>query len=713
MDVNRSIVNPTPTTKPSTSTNNSSFKKQQQQFNKENNNKKTKILSRQLSSVSIGAITTVNNTNNIKQKSVSTSSLTAAPLQSINGPVLNDVTRTTAGSATAAAVASSSSSSTSSMSHQLSSDSDDPETIKPSITDNNNGEPLTVCSNNSNSDDGVQCKVQRAQLLDQSNDIAVVDACVGRKANVKSARQRRPQLYNDFVNLICDSKATDDHNETKPPIVVTTEHCEGVDTKNGDGPNNDDDIKPLLFDYENEKKKPKSIVKSPSTKSFGANAEIIVQQTTSCFVDSEQRPVLHVQFMQHQNGIVHSMYPPIAAKATAECSSPASSVSSTSSSSGSSSSGDEEGSSIGQYSEAKPPDGGWGWVVVFASFIVNLIADGITFSFGVIYVEFLNYFNEGKAKTAWIGSLFMAMPLLSGPIASFLTDRYGCRKVTIVGSILASLGFMISSQAETMEMLFFTFGIVAGFGLSLCYVAAVVIVAYYFDKKRSLATGLSVCGSGIGTFIFAPLTQYLLETYGWRGTTLILAGLFLNMTVCGMLMRDLEWTTHRAKLKAKQRRKRSKLGISADSFSVSNSTNTGGTASNLQHGNGDGEDDGNNIEPVDPRLFSSLITLPTFMRNGEKVPVEVLELMATHRNIHQVLFQNYPGLAHSRSFSEPLSASRHSSGLSPEAMLSPTNPGHVRYEKSARNQQIRNEQAFVTWLRRDGANQKDVSALFK
>lgn len=49
-------------------------------------------------------------------------------------------------------------------------------------------------------------------------------------------------------------------------------------------------------------------------------------------------------------------------------------------------------------SEARPPDGGWGWVVVLASFIVNLIADGITFSFGVIFVEFLDYFGENRGK---------------------------------------------------------------------------------------------------------------------------------------------------------------------------------------------------------------------------------------------------------------------------------------------------------------------------
>lgn len=82
---------------------------------------------------------------------------------------------------------------------------------------------------------------------------------------------------------------------------------------------------------------------------------------------------------------------------------------------------------------------------------------------------------------------------------------------------MASAGFIASAFTNSVEMLCITFGVIAGFGLSLCYVAAVVIVAYYFDSKRSLATGLSVCGSGIGTFVFAPLTQILLVEYGWRG----------------------------------------------------------------------------------------------------------------------------------------------------------------------------------------------------
>lgn len=62
-------------------------------------------------------------------------------------------------------------------------------------------------------------------------------------------------------------------------------------------------------------------------------------------------------------------------------------------------------------------------------------------------------------------------------------------------------------------------------------------VTCYFEKKRSLATGIAVCGSGLGTFVFAPLTEYLIVEYGWRGAMLIIAGFVLNCAILGALFR--------------------------------------------------------------------------------------------------------------------------------------------------------------------------------
>ncbi|CAH2980077.1 unnamed protein product [Chilo suppressalis] len=187
------------------------------------------------------------------------------------------------------------------------------------------------------------------------------------------------------------------------------------------------------------------------------------------------------------------------------------------------------------------PDGGWGWVVVMSSFIISMIADGISFSFGLLYIEFLEEFQASKSTTAWIGSLFIAVPLLSGPVMSALVDRYGCRSMTILGGLISTLGFILASVSTTLEMMMITFGVIAGLGLGLVYVTAVVSIAYWFEKKRNLAVGLGACGTGVGTFVYAPMTQYFIEEYGWRGTILLLSGTLLNLCVCGCVMRDPEW----------------------------------------------------------------------------------------------------------------------------------------------------------------------------
>ena len=106
--------------------------------------------------------------------------------------------------------------------------------------------------------------------------------------------------------------------------------------------------------------------------------------------------------------------------------------------------------------------------------------------------------------------IMMMMIILLMMIFILGVVRYGCRAVTIWGSMLASLGFLAAAFSHHIALLYLFFGLVSGLGLSLCYVASIIIVAYYFETKRSFATGIAVCGSGIGTFLFAPFTQVMI-----------------------------------------------------------------------------------------------------------------------------------------------------------------------------------------------------------
>lgn len=185
-------------------------------------------------------------------------------------------------------------------------------------------------------------------------------------------------------------------------------------------------------------------------------------------------------------------------------------------------------------------DGGYGWVIVFASFIINVIVDGVCFSFGVFYIEFLDYYGESKSKTSWVGSVLNGMYLSMGPIVSALATKYGCRNVAIAGSILASCSFIASTFSPNVSTLIFLYGGLGGMGFGLMYLPAIVVVGFYFKKRRALASGMAVCGSGIGAFVLAPVSLVLITYFGWKGATWIISAIVLNGVVMAFLFRPLE-----------------------------------------------------------------------------------------------------------------------------------------------------------------------------
>ena len=60
------------------------------------------------------------------------------------------------------------------------------------------------------------------------------------------------------------------------------------------------------------------------------------------------------------------------------------------------------------------PEGGWGWMVTFGAFVINVIVDGIIYTFGLFFIELYQYYDESRSLTAWIGSVSVGMLLLSG-----------------------------------------------------------------------------------------------------------------------------------------------------------------------------------------------------------------------------------------------------------------------------------------------------------
>ncbi|KAI0237018.1 Monocarboxylate transporter 12 [Lamellibrachia satsuma] len=194
--------------------------------------------------------------------------------------------------------------------------------------------------------------------------------------------------------------------------------------------------------------------------------------------------------------------------------------------------------------DPRAPDGGWGWWVVFASFVQQALSIGVTYTFGVLLVDLLRYFDEKESTTAWIGSIQPCLLYFTGIVASPFIKKFGWRVVSITGSVLSAVGFATSALAPNVYTLYFTYGVLTGLGNGLMYVTSMVAVQHYFSRRRAMATGLAVAGSGVGTLFFGFVTPELLRVLHWRWTLVVEGGILLIGAVVGLLFRPLpELTT--------------------------------------------------------------------------------------------------------------------------------------------------------------------------
>ncbi|XP_017011040.1 monocarboxylate transporter 9 [Drosophila takahashii] len=188
----------------------------------------------------------------------------------------------------------------------------------------------------------------------------------------------------------------------------------------------------------------------------------------------------------------------------------------------------------------EPPDGGYGWFIVFGAFSVQFWVAGLVKSYGVLYVEIMETFPSSTATVAsWIPAILSALCLVLAPLSSALCQRFSCRAVVFVGGIFCAMGMILSYFATSLVHLLFTFGILTGIGGGLSTTPGIVIVSQYFDKHRALANGICVSGTAAGSFILPVLIKHLAENCGFHGTILILGGCMLHVCVSATLYRPI------------------------------------------------------------------------------------------------------------------------------------------------------------------------------
>jgi OFA family oxalate/formate antiporter-like MFS transporter len=163
-----------------------------------------------------------------------------------------------------------------------------------------------------------------------------------------------------------------------------------------------------------------------------------------------------------------------------------------------------------------------GWLVVVGAFAVTFVGFGSAYTFSAFIEPLQQDFAASRGSVSLVfslaGFLYFGLGIISGPLA----DRFGSRRLAVLGMVLTGLGLAVASVARNLTEVYAAYGLGVGLGVGCAYVPALGAVQRWFVERRGLASGLAVSGIGVGTLVMPPLASFLIQVVGWREAYLIL-----------------------------------------------------------------------------------------------------------------------------------------------------------------------------------------------
>lgn len=141
----------------------------------------------------------------------------------------------------------------------------------------------------------------------------------------------------------------------------------------------------------------------------------------------------------------------------------------------------------------------------------------IVFTFGNFVPHLTQEFGWGRAQISIAFSIYTYVIVVVSPVVGYLVDRFGPRKVIlpstlIFGPVLISMYWL----QDNIWHLYLSYFLIASLGAATAPNAYAKATVNWFDRRRGLALGLALTGSGLGAILTPQIVQYAINNYGWR-----------------------------------------------------------------------------------------------------------------------------------------------------------------------------------------------------
>jgi MFS family permease len=170
--------------------------------------------------------------------------------------------------------------------------------------------------------------------------------------------------------------------------------------------------------------------------------------------------------------------------------------------------------------------------LVALAFLHIGVGRGLHGTFGVFFVAMLDAFGWSRATTAGAISLAIIFEGVCLPWAGGLIDRIGGRKTLISGGLVLCAGLLLASTISSLWQFYFWIGIVCAVGIALIgMVPHVAILSREFPQRRGTALGIAWAGGGLGIVLLVPVTQLMIDRWGWSAAYIGLAAITVLLII--------------------------------------------------------------------------------------------------------------------------------------------------------------------------------------
>jgi MFS family permease len=177
------------------------------------------------------------------------------------------------------------------------------------------------------------------------------------------------------------------------------------------------------------------------------------------------------------------------------------------------------------------------WVMAIFALTILMVTNGMTTTGITAFDEsILKEFGWKRGDFKFRDLITLLTAGLLAPLAGYLIDKIGTRKLLLFGAALLSLLYYLYGKISSLTELYL---IHAGFGLVLVCAGlnvAVVTVSQWFVRARGTAIGIALVGSSLGGVVFPPIILDLLPEHGWRGGFALIAFASVGLLVLGFFV---------------------------------------------------------------------------------------------------------------------------------------------------------------------------------